>query len=324
MREGLAGVVALLVALWLAPVAVRWAARVGMVRGTREDVPARHADKTGTAVLGGVVVIGAATAGVVVFALLRGGDARLWLGLGAVVAFGAVGLLEDVSKHRDPQERGVKARYRLLIELALAGAFVAIAQRLGLLSEWLTIPAAGFVVPVGWWYFPVAALFLVFLANAVNLSDGLDGLAAGLSILAGVSVGVVAYWWGWESPAALAAALVGASAGFLWYNRYPARLFLGDTGALALGAGLGALALLAGAELVLLIAGLVFLVEAGSVIAQVAYFKVTGGRRIFRMTPLHHHFELSGAEEPRIVQGFWLVGGLAAVAGVLAARVGIQ
>ncbi len=324
LREALVGGVSLVVSFFLAPVAMRLAPRLGMLRGMREDVPERHAGKTGTAVLGGVVILVAVLAGALLFAVWHGADARLWLGLGMLLAFGGIGLLEDIAKQRDPRQRGLKARWRMLMELAVAGGFVALAARLGLVTEWLHLPVAGFLIPVGWWYYPIATLFLVFVANAVNLSDGLDGLAGGLTVLAALSLAVVAYSWGIDAPAALAAALVGATAGFLWYNRYPARLFLGDAGALALGAGLGGIAVLSGAELVLVIAGLVFIVEAVSVMAQVTYFRMTGGRRIFRMTPLHHHFELGGADEPNIVRAFWLVGGVAAFAAVVAARLGLR
>jgi len=324
MRETLVGALALAVSFALAPAAMRLAPRLGMVRGMREDVPERHAGKTGTAVLGGVVVLVAVTAATLVYAVAHGADARLWLGMGMLLAFGGIGLLEDVAKQRDPRQRGLKARWRMLMELAVAAGFVALAARLGLVSEWLHLPVAGLLIHVGWWYYPVATLFLVFVANAVNLSDGLDGLAGGLTVLAALSLAIVAFYWGLDSPSALAATIVGATAGFLWYNRYPAQLFLGDAGALALGAGLGGIAVLSGAELVLVIAGLVFIVEAVSVMAQVTYFRMTGGRRIFRMTPLHHHFELGGADEPNIVRGFWLVGGVAALAAVVAALVGLR
>jgi phospho-N-acetylmuramoyl-pentapeptide-transferase len=272
----------------------------------REDAPARHQGKAGTPTMGGLLIIAAIAAG----ALVGGGlEPPLLYGLGALVAFGGIGLLDDVLKVTRGRNLGLRARERVLLQCAAAAALGWAAIRAPWIGTAVAVPFLG-PVDLGIWYAVFVTLFVIGFANAVNLTDGLDGLAAGLVALAAVGLAVTG--WAGHRPAAavLATTVAAAAAAFLRLNAHPARVFMGDVGSNALGAVLAALAIVTKSELALVVTGGVFVVEALSVMLQVAYFKGTGGRRIFRMSPLHHHFELAGWPERDVVRRFYL-GGLA-------------
>jgi phospho-N-acetylmuramoyl-pentapeptide-transferase len=281
----------------------------------REDAPDRHQSKAGTPTMGGLLMIAATAAAAL---LAAGPDPRVLFGLAALVGFGAVGLLDDLRATRLGRNLGLRARERLLLQGALAlGLGVAATAVPGVGTD-LVLPGVG-TLELGRAYVVVAALLIIGFANAVNLTDGLDGLAATLVMVASGGFLAIAVARGRVVDGILAVALAGACAGFLPFNRHPARVFMGDVGSNALGAALAALAVLARAEVALFVIGGVFVVEAASVFLQVAYFKSTGGRRIFRMSPLHHHFELVGWSEPAIVRRFTWAGGVCLVLGLAVA-----
>jgi phospho-N-acetylmuramoyl-pentapeptide-transferase len=286
------------------PRTVALLAEWGQRQRIREDAPGRHRQKAGTPTMGGVLMIAA----IIVAAILVGGlDGPLVYGLLALAIFGAIGFADDLLAIRRGRNLGLRARERLALQFGaglLLGAVAAVQSwQGGHLVILDTVVAVGRVV-----FAVVAALLLVGFANAVNLTDGLDGLAAGLVAIAAVGLAILANLSLASSAAVLAASVAGAAAGFLTVNAHPARVFMGDVGSNGLGAVLAAIAIAIKVELVLFVLGGVFIAEAASVFLQVAYFKATGGRRIFRMSPLHHHFELVGWSEPSIVRRFYWAG----------------
>ena len=276
--------------------------RAGQV--IQEELPETHQKKAGTPTGGGILFVALAIIGGVA-ATLNGHPGALPAVAGLIVG-GAIGLIDDVSKLR-VGTRGIPARLKFPIQLVLA-----------IPVAWLaTVEGSNqlFLHVTPWLIFPVAVLAIVGTANAVNITDGMDGLAAGLSIIA---IGAVALFLP-NAPIgekAVAMTLCGGLGAFLVYNRHPARVFMGDTGALAIGFALAAMAIQQGTLLLLPIVGLVFVVETLSVIIQVAYFKATGGRRIFTMTPIHYTFHHEGWSENRIALTFWAAGVLSALAAI--------
>jgi phospho-N-acetylmuramoyl-pentapeptide-transferase len=260
-----------------------------------------HAAKTGTPLMGGLFIV--ASLAITLLTLGNLHDPQLWLALIALAGFASLGMLDDWLKTRG-RCRGLAVRAKFAGQLA-AGGVVAM-----LVAKWQ--PAVG---PV-WLFVPWATLVLVASANAVNLADGLDGLAGGLVVVAAAAWAWIAYRSGAGTCLVIASATCGATLGFLWFNRHPARVFMGDTGSLALGGILGLMALLLGQELRLLAIGGVLVAEAASVLVQVGYFKWRK-RRIFRCAPLHHHFQFLGWPEKRIVARFWLAGLVCALVGLL-------
>lgn len=287
----------------------------GQRQRIREDAPARHQLKTGTPTLGGLLLISAIAAAAL---LVAGPDRRVLFGLAVMGAFGAVGLLDDLLATQHNRNLGFRARERLAMQIILGLALGYLAARQSWLGTEIIVPWVG-PLDLGWGYVIFAALLYVGFTNAVNLSDGLDGLAAGLVAVAAFGLVVVALTALLPSAAVLGAATAGACAGFLKHNAYPARIFMGDVGSNALGGVLAALAIMTKSEIAFLFIGGVFVAEAASIILQVAYFKLTGGRRIFRMSPLHHHFELVGWSEPVIVRRFHLAGWVCLLIGLLVA-----
>ncbi len=286
--------------------------RLGAGKIVREDEPSLHQVKTGTPSMAGLLFTGVALAlGVLLVAPFYPSVLLLLL---LLVATAALGLVDDLSSSMRFRRGGMRARVKFGWLVAIAAVAVAAAQLL-LHRHTVQVPFAG-VVDLGPLYWPLGVVAVVGAANGVNLTDGLDGLAGGTSAIAVAAYAVIALARGQNGVALFLLALAGALLGFLWHNVHPARFFMGDTGALALGAVLAGAALLTGDLLVLPIIGVVFVAETLSVILQVAYFKRTGGKRIFRSSPLHLHFELGGWSETLVVQRFWLAGALAALAGV--------
>lgn len=281
----------------------------------REDAPERHRGKAGTPTIGGLLLMAAAILGTVVVALP---SPPVVLALLMFVGFGAIGFADDLLKVRRGHNLGLRARERLALQALLAVTvtlYVIYSEPLG---STLVLPWVG-RVDLGWLYLPFAVAFILGFVNAVNLADGLDGLAAGLSAITAGAYAAIAFRFGFPEVGVLAAGVAGACIGFLWFNAHPAQIFMGDTGSNALGAVLAGMAIVTKTELTLVVVGAVFVAEALSVLGQVAYFKATGGRRIFRMSPLHHHFELSGWTETQTVTRFWLLSTLAALIGVMLA-----
>jgi phospho-N-acetylmuramoyl-pentapeptide-transferase len=265
--------------------------------------------------MGGLLIIAAIVASALVIA---GPSPAVAFGLGALLAFGAIGLWDDLLALRRDRNLGLRARERLAVQIAaglLLGWWAAWSPAIGTV---VVLPVGG-AVDLGAAYPVVVCLWLVGFANAVNLTDGLDGLAAGLVAVAALGFVALAARGGRTDAAVLAACVAAAAAGFLTLNAHPARIFMGDVGSNALGAVLAALALATKTEVALIVIGGVFVAEAASVLLQVAYFKTTGGRRIFRMSPLHHHFELVGWPETRIVRRFYWAGSICLLVGLLVA-----
>ncbi|MBX6422078.1 phospho-N-acetylmuramoyl-pentapeptide-transferase [Thermosulfurimonas sp. F29] len=301
--------------------------RLGQV--IREEGPETHRDKAGTPTMGGVVMLAAVTLSVLLWGNLT--NPYLWLALGTLLSFGALGLADDYLKLSRGRNLGLRAREKLLVQGVLVVLlWLALFRGLGLEPR-LTFPFfKNFRPELGWFYLPFIYLVVVGTSNAMNLTDGLDGLAivpfmvvAGVYALLAYVAGHVKFAHYLQVPyvpgagelAVFCGALLGAGLGFLWYNAHPAEVFMGDVGSLSLGAALGAVAVMVRQELLLVVAGGLFVAEALSVMLQVGYFKLTGGRRLFRMAPLHHHFELSGWPENKVVVRFWIV---SVVCGLLA------
>jgi phospho-N-acetylmuramoyl-pentapeptide-transferase len=319
----------------------------------RADGPATHKKKAGTPTMGGSLILFCLALSTLLWCDLR--SSLVWLAVSVTIAFGAIGFADDYEKVAKKNKQGISGKLRLLLEFAIAGSAMAYLMFSNTMSEdvrlHIQLPFTNFyeqglIIPA-WAYAAFGAFVVVGTANAVNLTDGLDGLAIGPSIMnAGVFLllayisGVpttilssqgpvsianylhIAHIAGAEELAIFAAALFGSGIGFLWYNAYPAQVFMGDVGSLGLGGAIGMLAVLTKNELVLLIVGGLFVVEALSVIIQTSVYKATKrvgedgkvvGKRVFRMAPIHHHYEKLGWDEPKIIVRFWLVSALLAL-----------
>ena len=273
----------------------------------REEGPKWHAGKAGTPTMGGIMfIIGA---GVAVLALgwgqmLKGEFAHLYVYLFALI-FGLIGFVDDYRKVRQHQNEGLTARQKFVLQLAAAVLFLSLMRYEGLLTNTLYIPFANVSITINWiLYLAFAAFVIVGCVNAVNLTDGVDGLATGVTFVVMVFFTVTALVWKLSALALFPAAMVGGLGAFYVYNRHPAKTFMGDTGSLFLGGAVAALAFAMDMPLVLVPVGIIYIAETGSVILQVAYFKATGGKRLFKMSPLHHHFELCGWSEKKLVAVF--------------------
>jgi len=291
--------VATSVAWALGPSTIAWARRRQPDARPREDVPQTHLRKVGTPSMGGGFILPSACAGMAVV---------IWKPevVGVVLSmalFGLLGLADDLRKIRSSRGRGLKAREKLVIQALLGAGLALYAHRVLGRPDGLSLPS-GSVAHLGWGYYVLGAFVAMAVTNAVNLTDGLDGLAAGSLVPTLLAVMTVCLSVGPEACGVAAAAVAGACVGFLRFNLSPARIWMGDTGSLGLGGALSALAIFGGIEWFLAVAGAVLAAEALSVIIQVVSFKTTG-RRVFRMSPLHHHFELVGHGETAIVNGFW-------------------
>jgi phospho-N-acetylmuramoyl-pentapeptide-transferase len=294
----------------------------------REDGPQSHFSKAGTPTMGGIMIIFSLLVSTLLWADLR--NPYIWLLVLVTLGFGLVGFLDDYLKVIKKHNRGLTGREKILGQTFIALVAALWLYFLPSFKTTLTIPFFEGVRPnLSYGFIPLAVLVIVGTANAVNLTDGLDGLAIGPVTIAAVFYAIFAYLTGNAIIAkylkitfipgvgeltVFLGAVVGAGIGFLWYNSYPAQVFMGDVGALALGGVLGTIALATKQEILLILVGGLFVVEALSVILQVSFFKVTNGRRIFRMAPIHHHFELKGWPEPKVIVRFWII---AIVLGIL-------
>lgn len=287
----------------------------------REDGPESHLSKKGTPTMGGLVIVSSAFLSTFLWARLD--VVYVWLILTALVGFGAVGLVDDVRKLKGQNSRGVSGKIRLGWEILIALAISVVLYLKPGFPTAVAVPFFKTVLPdLGWGYVLLSTFVIVGAANAVNLTDGLDGLAIGPAAICFATYLLLAYFAGNVRIAGylqipyvpgtgeltvFCGAMVGASIGFLWYNTYPAQIFMGDVGSLSLGGSLGTLAVMAKQEILLAIVGGIFVVETVSVICQVGWFKVSNGKRIFRMAPIHHHFELKGWPEPKVIVRFWII-----------------
>lgn len=315
----LAGVSFILTVIWGGPL-IRILRRLEVGDSIRVEAPERHIVKVGTPTMGGVmfilpVLLVTVLLNAVSLIGLSGVGLSVLVPMGAMIAFGALGSLDDIRKLQRRIGEGMRARNKLLLQVALA-AVLAIALRELLHVPDMYLPGASTEFDLGLFFYPVAIFIIVGAANAVNFTDGLDGMAGLISATAFATFGCVALLQGQTFLAQFCFTLVGALFGFLWFNVHPAQLIMGDTGAMALGACLGVVALMTGQWILLPLIAVIPVSEILSVILQVGFFKLTGGRRVFKMTPLHLHFELSGWSETQIVQRFWLMSLLFAMVGV--------
>ena len=333
-RAAAAAVTALLIAFWLGPKIIRFLKKRQIGEAAKVEAPKTHLTKAGTPTMGGLIVL----AGVLIPTLLWGNitNAYVILIVFVTASLGAVGFLDDYLKVIKKKPKGLIGRYKIVGQLFVG---LVVGSVIYFFPEWVDADlwklSSSTTVPffknlefdLGRLYVPVVVFVIVATSNAVNLTDGLDGLAIGIVAIVGLTLGIISYISGnvvWSEYLTIpflrgngeltvfCAALVGAAIGFLWYNAYPAQVFMGDTGSLALGGAIGALCVLIKKELLLPILGGVFLAETVSVIIQRLYFKYTKrkygeGRRVFRMAPVHHHFELLGWPEPKIVTRFYIV-----------------
>ncbi len=321
LRAILGVLTALLISFVVGPPMIRRLRAYKIGQTVRNDGPQSHLSKAGTPTMGGALILVAIAVSTLLWADL--GNRYIWIVLVTTLAFGAIGLVDDYRKLVMKDPRGLASRYKYLWQslCGLAAAIVLYLVATTPAETALLVPYLKDVsIQLGPWFVLLSYLVIVGASNAVNLTDGLDGLAIMPTVLIGGALGVfiyasghidfagylkIPYIPGVGEVVVFSGALVGAGLGFLWFNAYPAQVFMGDVGALALGAGLGIIAVLSRQELVLFIMGGVFVAETVSVMLQVASFKLTK-RRIFRMAPLHHHFELQGWPEPRVIVRFWI------------------
>jgi len=322
LRAIFAALTALVVCLVFGPLLIRRLTAANIGQSVRDDGPESHFSKAGTPTMGGAMIVLAVALSTLLWSDL--GVRQVWFVLFVTVGFAAVGWVDDYRKVMLSNSAGLSAREKILWQSLIAGvAVIAVYFTTNDQAQLtLTIPIFKDAdIHLGWMFVPFAFLVIVGASNAVNLTDGLDGLAILPTVMVAAGLGLISYLAGHAIFAdylhipnikgsgeltVFCSAMIGAGLGFLWFNTYPAQVFMGDVGALSLGAALGAISIMVRQELVLFIMGGIFVLEAVSVIVQVTSFKLTG-KRVFRMAPIHHHFELKGWPEPRIIVRFWII-----------------
>ena len=318
---------ALIISILVGPWFISFLKRLKFGQYIQEDVKA-HLEKAGTPTMGGLLIAFSLGVSVLLWADLT--NPYVWLCMLVFFGFGTIGFLDDYLKILRKNNKGLSAKAKFFGQVAVAVVVMGILFILPAYSTQLSVPFfKNFTPDLSWLYLPFAVFVMVGTSNGVNLTDGLDGLAIGPTIVAGMCFAVfiyvagnfnmagylqVAHVPGVGEATVFCGALVGASLGFLWFNAYPAQMFMGDVGSLSLGGVLGFLSVLCKQELILLVVGGLFVVETLSVVLQVGYFKFTGGKRFFRMAPLHHHFELKGTPESKIIIRFWITSALLGLA----------
>ncbi|HAY39698.1 MAG TPA: phospho-N-acetylmuramoyl-pentapeptide-transferase, partial [Desulfobacteraceae bacterium] len=316
-----ASLTAFLICFFLGPWVIRKLSYMQIGQYVRDDGPQTHLKKAGTPTMGGTLIILSITVSTLLWANLT--NYFVWIVLLVTVGYGGIGFIDDYLMQIKKQSKGLTVRNKLLLQAIMAlitGILVYVSPDF---STRITIPFFKNISPdLGWGYVLFAALVIIGTSNAVNITDGLDGLAIGPFIIASATYMVFAYVAGHVKIAnylqinyvagsgeiaIFCGAMAGSGLGFLWFNSYPAQIFMGDVGSLSLGAAIGTVAVITKQEILLALVGGLFVIETLSVIFQVGFFKMTNGRRIFRMAPLHHHFELKGWSEPKVIVRFWII-----------------
>ena len=322
-RTSLAVLSAMVFALILGPWIIKRLKRVSMTQQIRDDGPKTHMDKAGTPTMGGLIIILC-----ILLSIFMWGDLKnmyVWVMIISLVGFGGIGVFDDYLKIVKKNHNGLRAYQKFGLQIAFAlliGIFLYMNPK-DPYADVLSVPFfKKWLFDFGWFYIPFSVIVIVGSSNAVNLTDGIDGLAIGLVAIAVMVNGVLVYISGHKGLAqylqvlylpgtgeltVFCGAMLGASLGFLWFNSYPADIFMGDVGSLGLGGSLGTLAIITKHEIVLAVVGGIFVIETISVMLQVASFKLTG-KRVFKMAPIHHHFELKGWPEPKVIVRFWIIG----------------
>lgn len=304
-----------LIVVILGPIFIPMLARFKFGQTVRDEGPQSHLAKNGTPTMGGVMMIVA----ILITGLTRAKISQgLIVGLICIVGFGFVGFLDDFIKIKMKRSLGLKAYQKIILQFALALYIAYYQYSASPSATQLVIPFTNHIINLGIWYIPFMMIFIIGTVNAVNLTDGLDGLASGVTLIVSCFFILFAVSISNSDVAILAAATAGACLGFLGFNAYPAKVFMGDTGSMALGGAVVAFATLTNSPLLIVIVGFIYLAEALSVMMQVTYFKLTNGKRIFKMAPLHHHFEQCGWPETRVVFIFWIATVVLCWIGVLA------
>lgn len=340
VRVALASLSALFLSMWLGPWMIRKLKDMAFGQHIREEGPKSHQKKAGTPTMGGVLIVTSIVIPTLLWADLS--NANVWLALWGLVGFGAIGFIDDYAKITKRRNLGLTARQKFVLQIFVAmvvGFFLLVLHAHQNYSTAINVPFFKQFKPDllvepwtrNFWTYPLAFIFfygfIVFVmvgsSNAVNLTDGLDGLAIGLMVIASGAMTILTYVTSHatfskylelahlprsQELTVFCASMVGASLGFLWYNCHPAQVFMGDVGSLALGGGLGIVAVLIKQEILLIFIGGVFVIEALSVILQVGSYKLRNGKRIFKMAPIHHHFEALGWSESKVIARFWIVG----------------
>jgi phospho-N-acetylmuramoyl-pentapeptide-transferase len=327
-RAAYAAMTALLICFLFGPALIERLRVLKFGQSVRADGPESHLAKSGTPTMGGLLIIIAVAAAVLLWGDFH--NAYFWVALGSLLGFGLIGLLDDWRKIKYRNSDGIPASVKFWAQVLVASAAALYLYLSGSPDTTrLYLPFFKFaVLDLGVAWLPLAVIYVVYWSNAVNLADGLDGLATGLMIIALIAFAILTYLSGradWSAylgiPYVKGAgeltvfnlALIGACVGFLWFNSHPAEVFMGDVGSLALGGVLGVLSLVVKKEVLLLLIGGVFMMEVFSVVLQVGWFKLSKGKRLFRMAPVHHHFELKGWKETKVVTRFWILGGMFAI-----------
>lgn len=306
-------VVSLVVGLALGPLVIKKLKEFHARQEEREEGPESHKYKAGTPTMGGILILFALTVSVLLF---NGAEPSKLMALFLTLGNGLIGFADDSIKAVKKRNLGLTAKQKLAGQAVISVIFCIALKVFADMPTTVWIPFTDITVDLGMAYYLFVFLIIVGATNAVNLTDGLDGLAAGSSAITAVAYVVISVALGYGGIAIFGAALVGACLGFLFYNQHPAKMFMGDTGSLALGGAMAAMAILTKTELLLVIAGGLYVLEALSVILQVISFK-TRGVRIFKMSPVHHHFELSGWSEVKVVTVFWLFSALVAIIAIV-------
>jgi phospho-N-acetylmuramoyl-pentapeptide-transferase len=297
---------------------IRMLNRLRMGKVVRAEGPDSHLEKSGTPTMGGIMIWASVFVATALFNVVN--NPSILVPLGVIAATGLVGMIDDMQTLVRRSTGGMTARVKMA-GLTVIAIDAAIAIEVFLRIDFIYIPTVQGPVEIGWLAIPLAVLAIIGAANAVNLTDGLDSLAGVCSAVAFTCYGVIAHLQGQGPLATFCFTVVGALLAFLWFNAHPAHLFMGDTGALSIGAALATVAFMTGHILLLPIIGLVFVLEALSVMAQVTYFKLSGGRRLLLMSPLHHHFELTGWSETQVAQRFWLISMISGMVGIALALI---
>jgi len=321
-RGILGALTALIISLMIGPWMIRRLSQYNIGQSVRDDGPESHFSKAGTPTMGGLLILVSIVISTLLWSDLN--NIKVWLVLGVTVAFGVIGWVDDYKKVTLGNSKGLSAKQKYLWQsvFGFAAAYILYTTATTPAETLLSVPFfKDVMIDMGWFFIVFVYLVVVGTSNAVNLTDGLDGLAIMPAVMVAGALGIIAYVTGHIKFAEYLAipyipgsgevvvfctSIVGAGLGFLWFNTYPAQVFMGDIGALALGAALGIVAVVIRQELLLVIMGGVFVMETLSVILQVASYKLTG-KRIFKMAPIHHHFELKGWPEPRVIVRFWII-----------------
>lgn len=333
-RTGGALLTSLIIGFWIGPKVIKWLKGIQKKgQPIRKDGPESHLlTKQGTPTMGGVIILTGITAGTLLWGNLQ--NPYILICLGTTLALGFLGGLDDYMKLKYHSHKGISGKIKLIFQIGV-GIIVGLEIMKHMpahLNTHLTFPFfKNLLLDLGWFYIPFVIVVITGASNAVNLTDGLDGLAIGPAIISALCFSVIAYLVGnvifanylqihhipqSGEVAVFCGSLIGAGLGFLWYNAPPAKVFMGDTGSLAIGGGLGTISVITKHEIVLSIIGGLFVLEALSVMIQVLYFKMSGGKRMFLMAPIHHHFEKKGWSEPTIVIRFWIIAIIFALIGL--------